>query len=226
MADPNKSIFLDLEIDVNLMLTDPDAFAKEVYQAADKLLNVLNSKHSLKGAQNEAEHTAKLDAVAHSKASNYFKPFYDEIYEVSETMPINELYHLIKEAKDLVRDLELQFHSRSRNEMIMNSPNSVDKKLAHDQYMRLRTAFDAFREFAKLLNDKVYTPLQAKSGNYGADSATTYPSYRFDGQAFNNYRAVARLLGWNPDDFNSHFDFTERLELENITDVEVVQVTL
>ena len=226
MPDPNKSIFLDLEIDVDKMISDPDSFAKEVYQAADKLLNVLNSKHSLKGAQNEAEHTAKLDTVANSKASNYFKPFYDEIYEQSEDMPLNELYHLIKEAKDLVRDLELQFHSRSRNEMIMNSPNSTDKKLAHDQYMRLRTAFDAFRDFAKLLNDKVYTPLQAKSGNYGADSATTYPSYRYDGQAFNNYRAVARLLGWNPDDFNSHADFTERLELENIDTVEVVQVTL
>ena len=226
MPDPSKSIFLDLEIDVDNMISDPDTFAKDVYAAADKLLNVLNSKHSLKGAQNEVEHSAKLDSVAKSKASNYFKPFYDEIYEASEDMPLHELYHLIKEAKDLVRDLELQFHSRSRNEMIMNSPNTTDKRLAHDQYMRLRTAFDAFRDFAKLLNDKVYNPLAAKSGNYGADSATTYPSYRYDGQAFNNYRAVARLLGWNPDDFMSHSDFTERLELEEIEDVEVVQVTL
>ena len=92
--------------------------------------------------------------------------------------------------------------------------------------MRLRIAFDAFREFSKLLSDKVYNPLAAKSGNYGADSATTYPSYRFDGQAFNNYRAVARLLGWNPDDFYSHSDFTERLELEEIDTVEIVQITL
>jgi len=226
MPDPSKSIFLDLEIDVNNMITDQDQFAKDVYAAADSLLNVLNSKHSLKGAQNEVEHSAKLDAVAKSKAEIYFKPFYEEIYGYSEDVELNELYHLIKEAKDLVRDLELQFHSRSRNQMIMNSPNTTDKRLAHDQYMRLRTAFDAFREFAKLLNDKVYTPLQAKSGNYGADSATTYPSYRYDGQAFNNYRAVARLLGWNPDEFMSHSDFTERLELEGVTDVEVVQVTL
>lgn len=226
MSDPNRSIFLDLEIDVVNMMKDPDDFASQVYTAADKLLNVLNSKNSLKGAHNETEAKARKDQKAKTYVAAWFKPTYDEIYEASEKMTVEELYHLIQETKDLTRDLELQFHSRARNEMIMNTPNSTDKKLAFDQYKRLREAFEAFREFAKLISDKVYTPLEAKTGNYGADSATSHPAYRYQGQVYNNYRAVARLLGWNPDEFHSHMDLCEKLEMMEINDVEVIQVTL
>ena len=112
--------------------------------------------------------------------------------------------------------------------MIMNSPNSTDKKLAHSQYMDLRTAFEAFRQFAKLMNDKVYSPLEAKTGNYSADSATSHPAYLVDGHdtPFNNYRAVARLLNWDPDNFHSHMDLCDELELKEVKNVEIVQVTL
>lgn len=222
----SKSIFLDLEIDTKLIMENPDEFAKQCYQAADRLSTVLESKNSINGAKSEAENEALKNKGAKKAAQDFFRDIRTMIYEAAESMDMDTLYYLQNEVRELARDLDITFHSRARNSMILNSPNATDKKMAHDQYMRLRTNFESFRQVGKLIHEKNYAPIAPRSGNYGSDSKVSYPAYKVDGQVYHNYRAVARLLGWNPDDFKSHQDLRERIEAEELNTVEIVEVTL
>ena len=223
MPDASKSIFLDLEIDIELMTQDQDSFVQQVYERADFLLSILNSKTSLKGARSEASKKAETNEEAKVKAKNWFYQKTSVVNDEMEDLSLDELYHTINEARELVKDLELLFHSKANTEMIMGSPSAMDKGLAHEQYTRLRNAFNTFREFCKLMYEKNYVPLDPKSGNYG-DANITWPTYKYQGAVYQNYRAVAKLLGWNPDDFHNNQDLVDKIK-ETGAPVEIVEVS-
>lgn len=222
----SKSIFVDLEIDPALIMDDPDTFASMVQEKGDELTSIFTGKISVKGAVDEAATKAKLDRESKLSAETSVRPMVDDFEAMAESADIYDLYHMIQEAKKLVESLEVTFHSRARNEMIMNAPNVMDKAVAFDQYKKLRVAFDAFREFSKLMHSTNYVGLKAKSGNYGGGTEPVgYPAYRVNGDVYQNYRAVARILNWNPDDFHNHMSLVEKIN-ETGVNVEIIEIEL
>jgi hypothetical protein len=221
-----KSIFVDLEIDASLMMNDPDKFASEVIRVGDELTSIFSGKMSVKDAESDATKAAKRNLVAKEVAYKNVEEVADKYDKMSEDMDLDELYYTIKEFKSIVETLELAFNSRSRNAMIMSSSSITDKKLAHSQYMKLREAYGAFIQFSQLMNDKIYVNLKPRTGNYQSD-VVTYPAYRFNGEIYQNYRAVARLAGWNSEDFHNHMDLVEKIRLEGMEEtIEIIEVTL
>lgn len=219
-----SSIFLDLEIDISIMHSDPDEFAAQVYSKADYLLNILNSKTSLKGARQEAVKSAERNQAAKVKGKEWFSARTSGITDDMDSLSLDELFHAIQEAKELVKDLELEFYSRANEALVRNQSSVIDKGLAHEQYKQLRKSFDTFREFTKMIHKKNFVPLDPKSGNYG-DPTMAFPSYKVGDEIYYNYRAVARLLDLNPDDFKNHGDLIEVLEAGDFN-VEIIEVTL
>jgi len=231
----HRSIFTDLEIDYLTMLDDPEAFSKKVYHVADELQTVLKSKGSISEARQVATETAAHDAVAKDRAKEILSSFLDTLYEMEEEEELNVQYHMIQLLKEFIKDSEVGFHSRAREDMILRSPNMADKKLAFDRYTKLREGFESFREFAKMIHDKTYAPLKSISGNFGGSERTTYPAYRIGSDVYHNYRIVAEMLGWKKDDFKSHMDLVEKMEetghnmvtVDNQqVEVEIINVTL
>ena len=222
----NKSIFVDLEIESDLMMTDPELFASQVISMGDELTSIFTGKTSVKGATDDATKQARTNHVAKEMARVNVSDIHETINSKAEEMDLDELYHTIAEMKSVVESLELTFHSRARNDMIMNTPNIEDKKLAHSQYKKLREAFGAFIVFSELMHDKTYVNLKPRTGNYQGD-ASTFPAYRYEGEVYQNYRAVAKLVGWNPDDYRSHMDLVEKIRAEDMEEiVEIIEVTL
>jgi hypothetical protein len=221
----NKSIFVDLEINLENLLENPKQFASEVYEAADKLCGVLNHNSSMSEARKTAKKNAALDRVAQQLAKEQYTDEFEKILNYSEEVELHVLFHLIANMKELVRDLELTLDSRATSEMIMNSPTHTDKRLAHEQYKVLRDSFENYRSFINLvIDDKIsLVPLKPKTGNYGGTVKRSYPAYRINGDVYHNYRVVARMAGIKTE-VASHMDLQELLTDE--MGVQVIEVQL
>lgn len=226
MTTANKSIFFDLEISIEDMATDPKLFAHGVFEAANKLGVVLDHTSSTGQAKVQAKESAKHNREAKVAVLNTWEAQFSEILSAAEEMELDQLHYFIDELKELTKQVELTFESRATTEMIQDSPSAIDKKLAMEQYKKLRDAWEAYRKFAQMMFDVQLAPLKARSGNYGsAGTRQTYPAYRFNGAVYHNYRAVGRLIGCQTE-LKNHMDLQDYLSDTNNTDVEVIEITL
>lgn len=219
----SKSIFVDLDIDTELMVSNPEEFSAQVYKAADKLMNILDENTSLSDARKKSREKAKANKEAIPVAKQMFS--FDEMIAFAEEGDPDVLFHFIERVKSLTKELELIYEDRATSEMIMNSADATTKRLAHAQYSRLREAFDSYRNFVTMIVDEdlVLIPLKAKTGNYGGGKFE-YPSYKLNGNSYFNYHAVARLVGIDMTGIESNADFQEKLLPEH--GVEIVMITL
>ena len=222
----NKSIFFDLEIPLEDMATDPKLFAEEVFTAAAELGDILDHNSSNGTARATAREIAKKNHEAKGQMLDIMERKFSSILDDAESMPMDQLHYMIDEMKDLTRQVELTFESRATTEMIRESPSAVDKRLAMEQYKKLRDAWEAYRSFAQLMFDEKLAPLKARSGNYGSvNGRSTYPAYKLDGQVYHNYRAVGRLINC-PVELRTHMDLQDYLNSTDNTAVEVVEISL
>ncbi len=221
----SKSIFVDLEIDIDLMMEDPKGFEREVHKAADKLVNILDQSNSTGEAKNLARDTALKNREAKIVASKLFKEELAAIDTFAEEADMDTLFHMIDNLKKVVKDLELVFESRAMDTMIMSQASTVDKRMAFDQYRLLREGYEVYRSFVNLMIDDTVNlvPLKAKTGNYGGSTKHSYPAYKINGEIYRSYRAAAKLLGIKEECFN-HMDLQERITED--MPVEIVEITL
>lgn len=225
----SKSIFIDLEIDLDNFVSQPDEFQAQVMNKADELAEILNSNNSLRTAEAEAIKRANENPEAQQIATQFLQTYVDQIeVEVytKDRFNSDELYHLHQRVEELSKSIKTAFESAARAEMMHSLPNVMDKALAHRQYTELRQAHETWRNFMRLMHDKNYPPMKPKSGNYTGGSKRTYPAFRIEGQEYFNHRAVAFKMGWNPDDYKTPQDIIDKLEQENITDVQLIETTL
>ena len=89
----SKSIFVDLDIDTEIMVSNPTEFAAQVYKAADKLMNVLDENTSLSDARKKARDKAKNNREAIPVAKEIFS--FDEMIAFAENGDPDVLYHFI-----------------------------------------------------------------------------------------------------------------------------------
>ena len=226
MSTANKSIFFDLEIPIDSMANDPKEFANGVFEAANKLAEVLDFSGSSGQAKSAAREAAKHNRGAKVAMREVHEKTFTQVLSDAEEMPLDELYYFVEEMRELTKQLELTFESRATTEMIQLSPSAVDKKLAMEQHKKLRDAWEKYRQFAEVIFDVNLAPIKARSGNYGAQGARmSYPAYKLGGAVYHNYRAVGRLIGCELE-LKTHMDLQEYLTATNNTDVEVVEITL
>ena len=226
MSNANKSILFDLEISIEEMGNNPTLFAHGVFEAANKLSAVLDHTSSGGQAKTAAKDAAKMNRGAKVAMREVHEANFTQIYSDAEEMPLDELHYYIEEMRELTRQLELTFESRATTEMIQESPSAVDKKLAMEQYKKLRDAWEAYRTFAAMMFDEKLAPLKARSGNFGTSGVRqSYPAYKLNGAIYHNYRAVGRLIGCDLE-LKTHMDLQDYLTKTNNTEVEVVEITL
>lgn len=187
----NKSIFEDLEIDVANFLTMPEQFAEQVYAAAKRLEQTLDSNTSVSQVEIRYEKQAKdIRELPESIDSLVTKA-----YEFSDTGNLAEVFTAIEAMKQLVRDMENAFHDRCKEEAAQENSTLANKKLAQIQHKRLRETFDQWRGFVKAFLGKDFTGLKSKPGNYQASITDTLQYVLPDGGTYYNHFAVAKKLG-------------------------------
>lgn len=214
------SIFEDLEIDTTDMLNEPEAFAARVVAKAKELEAILKSDTSVASYEKQVREQAKGQ-----KISEDILPYVNDIYEIGETASLEDLVHLIDLARNLVKDLETAFHSRAVYESTRKTSPIADKRVAHAQHVKLRKAYDGFRQFCKLFNDYNPPVINGQSGNFGSNLSPlkTY-IFEIDGDEFMNHFPVIRRLG-KVDELTSLMDLLEYLEENPDSPVTVREVS-
>lgn len=183
-------IFDDLEIDYSSMMSNPSSFIKAVHEKAEELRSVLKQDDSI------SSYIKSLDV---EEAPNEFQQSLDMIYQMADTIPISQLDDIISRVKRLAYDLETMKRDRAIYELA-HRKDVLDKKTAHEQYVSLREAFNNYANAMETLN--IVSDIEripSMPGNYGAPVGLVNYVFEFDnGDAFRNYRAVAKRLSLEP----------------------------
>lgn len=187
-----NAIFEDLEIDFSDMMSDPEAFAQRVYNAADRLKDICKADTSVAAFTERYKKDAK-------ELPDIVRQGFNEIYEDVDSIELDYMVEAIKAAKQLVTDLETAFKDRCIREAAKDGTAIGDKRLAHAQYTRLKDDFNLYVKaiglfsFGKNLDLKTLPNLP---GNYGSGT-TSFIHYVFemDGEQYRNHHLVSRKLG-------------------------------
>jgi hypothetical protein len=186
----NNNIFTDLEIDYTHALSDPERFAKDVYEAAESLKTILRSNHSV---QDYIDSRPK-NPIPH----NTFHQMLDDIYSKSDELEVGQLQELANMLKEMAKDIEKAAYHRATFELTQLDQNRLTKQEAHHQYCRLRESFNMWATMMRAFSeDETIKPLPPMPGNYGSNVALTTYVFIFEGEDdhYINWHAVNRKLG-------------------------------
>jgi hypothetical protein len=217
-APMNRSIFEDLEIEFDDMLSNPKELAKRVMAKANELVATLESDSSVSKYEEAIKNSAaSFDQSMETRG--FIKFLREDLYSHCDAAPLEEVALVLENMRNAVREIETLFHSRSVYEATRSTSPLANKKVALYQHQRLREAYEAFRTFAQLMltdakGENILLPtIKAKSGNFGS-GLSPLKSYVFtfeNGDMFMNHFAVARRLGIHKEGFTL-MDLLEYLE--------------
>lgn len=181
-------IYDDLEIDYSDMMSDIEAFSERVNKKAEELREIMRSSNSVQDFLGSIKNvpTTKKAAIEQAIGS---------IYKIADEAEIEEIESIISLTKALVRDLETLKWWKAGN-IVAQSTSILDKRTAHEQYMRLREAYNQYAEAITVLGLGNPEKLKSMPGNYGATAGL--PQYIFfegdSEEGYRNHFAVAKKL--------------------------------
>lgn len=183
-------IYDDLEIDHADSMSDIDAFNKRVHAKADELREIMRSSNSVQDFLGNIKPTKIQENVKQAMMAALA-----DVYSSAELAPIEELDEYITFAKKLVGDLETLKWWKAGN-IVAQTTSILDKRTAHEQYMRLHKAYNAYCEAITTLGLGAPEKLKSMPGNYGATAGL--PQYIFfegdSEEGYRNHFAVAKKL--------------------------------
>jgi hypothetical protein len=207
-----SSVLQDLNIDPQLMLDDPDQFAREVLDAGQKLQAIMD------GQELPAERAvrAAIDAAATKPADvakfNSFVQIGD-LEELSNSELVQLAAFFEQKRKSLLYLLEERFTDK-------NVLDIRSKRMASWEYKRLRELYESFKGFRKFFDaEKKYPILSARPGNYQSNERLFF--YVYQGQEYGVWAGLAIRLGLNGK-FKTRMDFHEYLEEHPELEVQVI----
>ena len=182
-------IFEDLIIETGDMISDPDAFSSRVIEAAELLKNTMKKNDSVE------TYLKAIKPVVSSEIPKV-KELIEGIYNIGESVPIEEMDSIITYVKALAKDLDTLKWYRAGNN-IANEQGLMDKRTAHEQYIRLRESYNSYVDSLEVLELHSGLPkLPAMPGNYGSSVGLKSYIFFFDGEdeGFRSHIAVCRRL--------------------------------
>lgn len=184
----SNSIFDDLEIDHNTMMTNPQEFCQSVYDKADELVKVLETSNSIQSYINSLKNTDDMQDWIGRLDSIYIN--------ADDTMSVKGIMELAKLMRQMATDMETMAKNKATYQLASQG-NVSDKSLAHMQYTRLREAFNPIVDAYSIL--KLYddaSKLPPKQGNYSAPVGLVHIIFEFnDGDGYMNPIAACKKLG-------------------------------
>ena len=191
-----NAAFEDLNIDTDIMMSDPIKFALSVYDAAEELRETLRTDTSTATLmRNFEEKSEPADQAIHV--------LMNAVYAYADDLPIEQLPNIIELSRKLTKDLETLFKDRVVIEASKNKETVKDKKLAAALYKELREGFNSYVEFINMfykakLKGAELKLLPSMPGNWGATSTgLKHYTFQIGDDADNIYRqpaAVCRKL--------------------------------
>lgn len=182
-------IFDDLSIDYKSMMKNPEGFAKQCYEAAESLKDILKADDSVSNY---------LRALPSEDVDT--KPFMsilNEAYRMADDdYPIVALQELANKMRKMAGDIEYLAKSKAANELA-SKQDVMDKRTAHQQYIRLREAFNQWVNAMGSLNLYKTDTLPAMPGNYGDTVGLARYHFFFEGEeeSYVIPQSVCRRLG-------------------------------
>ena len=182
------------------IMSDPKEFCKICVRKANELASYLDKKTTVGDLENDFKIKARKDQDAVLRA----KKIVDEF----ETIIANESPEVVVNILDMLGSVTNYAHSIVKSLSMRESGVAyLPKKVVHSQYMRLKSGYESFVGFMKLMHpDAIGIPatIPGKSGNYSEPVnsviGTLYRTYvKSDAQSefimFDSPYAAAKALG-------------------------------
>lgn len=189
------SILEDLEIDKSDFLTDPESFAQRCFDKAEELKAICKEDKSL------ASYTASVKERAQElQTPPHIQALIQNLFDEVDKLEPAQIYPVIESVRRLIDDLGFTIKDKLSMELTNQSASVMDKRLAHQLYIRLHKMYQHYVETIKCLMPQTKLPIiRALPGNYGAGlSPLSHLYYYFDDapdDPYMNHRAVIRKLG-------------------------------
>jgi len=220
------AILEDLEISAEDMLRNPKAFAERVTDKARELRKICEGGRM--GATIEAdtkERAAKLDCpeIVQKKLN--------ELYSIIDELSTEEAFASIEAISKFREDVNYMVQDKLDHDIAKASPSIADRKVAHQQYISLRSLYGNFVSTISILDKdlaKRLPQMPALRGNYGGTQTVKRYLYVFDDQPDEEFwspHAVIRKLGLS-DKLKTFMDLMEYLEANPNSGVSVHERTL
>ena len=190
-----NAAFLDVELDLTYMQSDPEKFMEMVYEKADELKAICRADHSI---------SALTSTIVNEQvpASREILDFMDNIYKMADDCPIEMMPAIIHAAEKMLSDLRTQFKDRVIEETANRTDTVGNKRVAQAQYKALREAIDTYVRFMNTLQAYDFKGLPALPGNFG-DGPTSLKYYTFIApnkeDRYRNHKPVADIINKSGD---------------------------
>ncbi len=192
MAEVNtfKTVCEQLDIDMDLMESDPAAFIQIVHRKAMDLGAELKHKNSLQDIETSFKAEARRNAEAMDRAQEIFDKIMDLVSDEEPEVIANllpRMAEITQVANNQVRSMAIRKNTRG----------FLNKKQLHLLYVSLKKTYDAYVDFMKMFGKIERAPMiPAITGNYGAESSSvrTFLVY-VDGEELISPYIAARRLG-------------------------------
>jgi hypothetical protein len=206
------SVLQDLGIDSQLMINDPEEFAKQVLDAGAKLQSIMD------GQELPAERAVRLAIESAATGVTDIAQFNQSVTipnlsELTNTQLVQLASFLELKRKSVMYALEERFTDE-------NVLNIRSKRMAAWEYKRLRELYESFKGFRKFFEpEKRYPLMPARPGNFASSERLFF--YVYKGQEYGVWEGLAAVLGLNQK-FKARMDFHEYLEEHPELEVKVI----
>lgn len=209
-------IFEDLEIDHSTMMSDPDSFCEQVYEAADNLKAVLKEENSVD------KYLKSVTPPEFNKRD--FRQVLNAVYALADSdIHFANLGAAAEMLRKLASDFDYLAKSKAADEL-GKKQNVMSKSLAHELYSTLREKFNKILEGLETVmgytNGRKLPPMP---GNYGQTVGLIHYLFFFEGEdeSYRIPQAVCRRIGIEPMNLMDTLDYIKAHPELNITIKEV-----